>query len=163
MLIYKITNLVHGRVYIGQTVQSNPKMRWYSHWDYVKKGRKSYLYDSMRKHGMHNFSWEIIDRAGSVEELNKLEAKWLDYYRSAGEVYNNREAGGNKLHSAESIERMRLAQKLRHATKKVSGWKRRDGGAMKGKHHKEESKIKSSISNKITWATKRRNNVNANV
>ena len=86
MLIYKITNLVHGRVYIGQTIQSNPKMRWYSHWDYVRKGRKSYLYDSMRKHGMENFNWEIIDRADTVEQLNELEVKWLNYYRSIGEV-----------------------------------------------------------------------------
>jgi group I intron endonuclease len=133
MLIYKITNLIHGRVYIGQTVQSNPKMRWYSHWDYVRKGRKSYLYDSMRKHGTNNFSWEVIDRASSVDELNKLEAKWLDHYRSIGEVYNNREAGDNKLHSAESIEKMRQVHKLRHATNVIGGWKRRDGGPMKGK------------------------------
>jgi group I intron endonuclease len=135
MLIYKITNLVHGRVYIGQTIQSNPKARWYSHWDYVRKGRKSYLYDSMRKHGMNNFSWEIIDQANSIEELNELEAKWLDHYRAIGEVYNNREAGGNKKHSSESIERMSVAQKLRHATRKVGGWKRIDGGPMLGKSH----------------------------
>ena len=30
---------------------------------------------------------------------------------------------------------MRVAQKLRHATTKVGGWKRRDGGPMKGKVH----------------------------
>jgi group I intron endonuclease len=131
MLIYKITNLVHGRVYIGQTIQSNPKMRWYSHWDYVRKGRKSYLYDSMRKHGMNNFSWEIIDRASSVDELNKLEAKWLDYYRSIGEVYNNREAGGNKLHSVESIKKMRQKQKEAHARRRAA-----NGGVEKHSQHK---------------------------
>lgn len=156
MLIYKITNLVHGRVYIGQTIQSNPKMRWYSHWDYVRKGRKSYLYDSMRKHGIENFSWEIIEQAKSVEELNELESKWLAHYRSVGEVYNNREAGNNKLHSAESIEKMRKAKQEQHARRraenggvekmnrvlKTSGWK-----------HSEESKLKrkewSAITNKL--------------
>ena len=50
-------------------------------------------------------------------------------------MYNNREAGNNKTHSPESIEKMRTAQKLRHATTKVGGWKRRDGGPMKGKDH----------------------------
>jgi group I intron endonuclease len=172
MLIYKITNLVHGRVYIGQTVQSNPKMRWYSHWDYVRKGRKSYLYDSMRKHGMNNFSWEVIDRASSVDELNDLEAKWLDHYRSIGEVYNNREAGGNKLHSAESIEKMRRVKREEHARRRAEGreggWKRIDGGAMRGKKH---SKVTCLCCRKIigvnTYARihghRCKENVNANV
>ena len=133
MYIYKITNNVNNKVYIGQTVQSNVKMRWYSHCDYARKGKKSYLYDSMRKHGIDQFRWEIIDQATTVEELNTKEQQWLEHYRSLGIVYNNREAGGNKLHSVESIERMRIAHRLRHATTKVGGWKRRDGGSMKDK------------------------------
>ena len=80
--------------------------------------------------------WEIIDSAKSLEELNNKEDYWLNYYRGQGfVVYNNREAGGNKTHSSESIERMRAAQKLRHATTKIGGWSRRDGGPMKGKKH----------------------------
>ena len=55
-------------------------------------------------------------------------------------MYNNREAGGNKTHSAESIKRMKTAQKLRHATTNVGGWKRQDGGAMKGKVHPGKGK-----------------------
>lgn len=135
MYIYKITNNVNNKVYIGQTIQSDAKMRWYSHCDYARKGKKSYLYDSMRKHGIDQFHWEIIDQATTLEELNTKEQHWLEHYRSLGIVYNNREAGGNKRHSIESIERMRVAQKLRHATTKVGGWKRRDGGPMKGKVH----------------------------
>ena len=89
--------------------------------------------------------WEIIDSAESLEELNNKEEHWLNYYRGQGfVVYNNREAGGNKTHSLESIEKMRAAQKLRHATTKVGGWKRRDGGAMKGKTHNDETKEKMS-------------------
>jgi len=135
MYIYKITNNVNNKVYIGQTIQSDAKMRWYSHCDYARKGKKSYLYDSMRKHGIDQFRWEIIDQATTLEELNTKEQHWLEHYKSLGIVYNNREAGGNKRHSIESIERMRVAQKLRHATTKVGGWKRRDGGPMKGKVH----------------------------
>ena len=140
MYIYKITNNVNNKVYIGQTVQSNVKMRWYSHCDYARKGKKSYLYDSMRKHGIDQFRWEIIDQATSLEQLNSKEQQWLEHYKSVGIVYNNREAGGNKLHSVESIERMRVAQKLRHTTTNVGGWKRRDGGPMKGKSHPKKGK-----------------------
>lgn len=144
MYIYKITNLDNQKVYIGQTVQSNAKMRWYAHCQYTRAGKKSYLYDSMRKHGIDKFFWEVIDSATGIDELNAKEEKWLDHYRNLGKVYNNREAGGNKLHSTESIERMRKAQKLRHATTKVGGWKRIDGGPMKGKKHNTETKEKMS-------------------
>ena len=155
MFIYKITNRINGKIYIGQTVQSNPKMRWYAHVNYCRKGHKSHLYDSMRKHGIEQFSWEIIEQGTSIEELNELEAKWLTYYRKLGVVYNNREAGGNKLHSAESIKKMCQVHKLRHATNLIGGWKRKDGGAMKGKQHKEDTKILMSQSAYTREARKR--------
>jgi group I intron endonuclease len=136
MHIYKITNTVNGKIYIGQTIQQNPKMRWYSHLADARGGKKSYLLDSIRKYGPEQFDWQIIDSAVSIDDLNLKEEYWLNIFRQQGiTVYNNREAGRNKTHSPESIERMRAAQKLRHATKKVGGWKRRDGGCMKGKPH----------------------------
>lgn len=136
MHIYKITNIINQKVYIGQTVQRNPKMRWYAHLANARRGKKSYLYDSIRKYSKESFVWEVIDCAASIDELNDKEEHWLNYYREQGiTVYNNRNAGGNKTHSPESIERMKVAQKLRHATTTVGGWKRQDGGAMKGKSH----------------------------
>ena len=133
MHIYKITNTANGKIYIGQTIQKDPKMRWYAHCDYARKGKKSHLYDSMRKHGVDKFCWEIIDQANTVDALNFKEQQWLNQYRELGVVYNNREAGGNKTHSQESIKKMCLVQKQRHATTVVGGWKRKDGGAMRGK------------------------------
>jgi len=159
MIIYKITNCINGKIYIGQTVQTNPKMRWYSHQADARKGKKSHLYDSMRKHEVENFLWEIIDQADTVEQLSELEAKWLNHYRLGGEVYNNREAGGNKTHNAESIEKMRRVKKDEHAQRRregrEGGWKRRDGGPMKGKIHKESTKILMSQSAYTREARKR--------
>lgn len=139
MFIYKITNLVNQKVYIGQTIQINPRMRWYSHQADARKGKKSYLYDSMRKHGIDNFTWEVIDLASDLDDLNSKEEYWLKYYRNLGVVYNNREAGGNKIHSEKSILKMQESQRQAHARRKKEGrdggWKRADGGAMKGKIH----------------------------
>lgn len=141
MYIYTIKNLVNGKMYVGQTIQSNAKMRWYSHCDMMRKGKKSYLYDSMRKYGIENFLWEIVDQGTSVEHLNELETLWADKLRVQGiTLYNNRETGGNKKHSAKSIEKMKQVQKLRHATNIIGGWKRRDGGAMLGKSHPGKGK-----------------------
>ena len=132
---------MNNKVYIGQTVQANPKMRWYAHLADARRGKKSYLLDSIRKHGKESFVWEIIDSAVSIDDLNNKEDYWLNYYRNQGiTVYNNREAGGNKTHSPESIQRMQLAQKLRHTTTNVGGWKRQDGGAMLGKTHPGKGK-----------------------
>lgn len=136
MYIYTIKNLVNGKMYVGQIIQTNPKMRWYAHCDMMRKGKKSHLYDSMRKHGVESFLWEVVDTAVSIEHLNNLETAWANKLKEQGIVlYNNRETGGNKRHSAESIGKMRAVHKLRHATQTIGGWKRRDGGAMFGKKH----------------------------
>ena len=134
MYIYTITNLVNGKMYVGQTIQTNPRMRWYAHCDMARKNKKSYLYDSMRKYGIDQFEWKIVDSASTINELNALETAWANKLKSQGIVlYNNRETGGNKKHSPESIEKMRKVHKLRHATTDVGGWKRKDGGPMLGK------------------------------
>jgi group I intron endonuclease len=150
MIIYKITNLVNGKVYIGQTVQKNPKARWYDHSAKVRTGVINPLYCSMRKHGVDKFSWEVIDTATSLETLNELEVKWLAHYRALGPVYNNREAGNNKIHSAQSIEKMKDAQTAAHARRRAEGrdggWTRIDGGPMLGK---KQSKVSCLCCKKI--------------
>jgi group I intron endonuclease len=158
MVIYKITNQVNGKVYIGQTIQTNPKMRWYSHQADARNGKKTHLYNSIRKHGVENFLWEIIDRANNVEQLNELEFKWLAHYRKLGKVYNNREAGGNKTHSAESIEKMRYAKREQHARR------RNDNGGIEkmnrvlktsGWRNSEQGKLNKSIAAKQKYARMR--------
>jgi group I intron endonuclease len=144
MNIYKITNTHNGKVYIGQTVQKNPKMRWYQHCADARSGKESHLCYSMRKYGVDKFLWEVIDTAVSIEDLNHKEELWLNHYKQFTECYNIREAGGNKLHNPESIEKMKLAQKAAHARRRANGkdggWIRRDGGPMKGKIHPKKGK-----------------------
>lgn len=144
MYIYVITNTINDKMYIGQTVQKNPKMRWYAHQYDARTGKKTHLNDSIRKYGVDNFTWEIIDQTDTLDKLNDLEDKWLNHYRVLTEVYNVREAGGNMLHSTESIEKMRESQRLAHARRRANGteggWTRRDGGPMKGKTHPGKGK-----------------------
>lgn len=160
MYIYTINNLFNGKMYVGQTVQSNAKMRWYSHQADARSGKKSHLYDSIRKYGVENFLWEVVDSAGDIDQLNELETLWANKLRAQGVVlYNNRGTGKNKRHSAESIERMKNAQRKAHTRRRTEGreggWKRIDGGAMRGKKHKEGTKILMSQSAFTREARKR--------
>ena len=147
MYIYKITNLINNKIYIGQTVQKNPKMRWYAHLAYARNGVKAHLYDSIRKYGKENFKWEVLQQANDIDELNILETRWADLCRLQGFVlYNNRQTGNNKLHSEKSKQKMKESQRAAHARRRAEGteggWKRIDGGAMKGKKLTDEQKQK---------------------
>jgi len=66
--IYKITNLIDAKVYIGQT--NNPQKRWKEHqrlgsMTYINnKNKHSRLYLAMRKYGVENFTFEVIEAIG---------------------------------------------------------------------------------------------------
>ena len=83
MIIYKATNLVNGKVYVGQTVNTL-KYRKDQHWrEAICPSRKNvHFHNALLKYGIDNFEFEIIDRARDVDELNKKEAYWIDYYKS---------------------------------------------------------------------------------
>ena len=158
-IIYKITNSINGKVYIGQTVQKNPKMRWYDHQAKARCGVNQPLFNAIRKYGVENFTWEVVDQADSLEALNKLEEQYVEQYDSMNSGYNVRKAGGNKLHNVTSIEKMKESQKKVHSRRRKEGrdggWKRIDGGPMKGKTHKESTKILMSQSAYTREARKR--------
>jgi group I intron endonuclease len=78
MDVYKITNLVNKKVYIGIT--NNYLVRW----KYHKRNRvptsKEYnkvLYSAFRKYGIENFKFELIQQNLSIEEGKKLEIKLI--------------------------------------------------------------------------------------
>ena len=79
MFIYKITNLVNQKIYIGLDTGPESEMRrWKSHRSsYLKYKGKSKLYASMRKYGIENFVCEIIDRANTTQELRDKEEFWI--------------------------------------------------------------------------------------
>lgn len=77
--IYKITNLINNKVYIGQS--KNPKKRWYEHCLEASNLRKNQLlYNAIRKYGVNNFKLEVIE--GPIENYNEREIYWIEYYNS---------------------------------------------------------------------------------
>lgn len=104
--IYKITNLINGKIYIGKSL--NIKARFWAHKSYYKtnapsKNNKYWhnkLYTAMREFGIENFSFEVIEECNS-EDLNQREIYWIDYYNSYNEGYNMTLGGdGGSNHEA---------------------------------------------------------------
>lgn len=157
MYVYKFTHLESGRCYIGQTIQ-NPNRRRLEHISGSRTSKKTYhFHNALKKYGVGAFTFEVIDSTSSLEELNLLEEKYVDQYDSINNGFNIRQAGGNKLHSTESKQRMSDAQKAAHSRRKIEGrdggWKRKDGGPMKGKVHPNKggtSLLKGKMKGK-TW------------
>jgi len=89
--IYKITNLVNNKIYIGKTVVSEPR-RWQAHVWYAHNDIKKdcpYLCNAINKYGKENFKREIIEEIDD-KNLFEREIYWINYYAS-----NNHEIGYN--------------------------------------------------------------------
>lgn len=83
--IYKIQNLVNGKIYIGQSVHI--QARFSQHKREAKNGNTRPLYNAIRKYGIENFSFEIIEEC-SKEMLNEREIYWIKKYNSFHSGYN---------------------------------------------------------------------------
>lgn len=88
--IYKITNNINGKSYIGQSI--NILQRWKAHKNKFKTEEYP-LYRAMRKYGIENFSFEIIEEC-SEKDLNEREIYWIKFFQSFGEKGYNLTRGG---------------------------------------------------------------------
>lgn len=91
--IYKITNQLNGKCYIGQSIDI--KMRWIQHLYCGKNGiQKGKLYPAMLHDGIDNFQFEVLEECNlSQEELNNKERYWINYYNSFNNGYNSTPGG----------------------------------------------------------------------
>jgi group I intron endonuclease len=110
MLIYKISNTINNKVYIGRTCFSI-ETRFKQHVIEANGGCNYKLHAAMRKYGIDKFSIEIIDIATSIEELKLLETKWIQQENSFVNGYNATDKqGGISSHTTEAKQKMRLAK-----------------------------------------------------
>lgn len=128
MVIYKITNTVTGKLYIGLTSVSL-RERWTNHKSNCKNPDKytSALYCSMRKHGIDNFTIGQIDTATSLEELNIKEQTYIKALNTlAPNGYNLDDGGGSQ--NCHPDTRVKISKAL-----KGRAIKNRMNGAPKGR------------------------------
>ena len=81
--IYKITNKIDGKCYIGQSVDIHE--RWIKHRSRpFQKNDKCYdtcLYRAIRKYGLENFDFDVVEEC-DYDSLNEREIFYIDFYNS---------------------------------------------------------------------------------
>lgn len=110
MWIYKITNLINNKVYIGQTRRSIND-RWRDHCTLTKSKHRSLIRLAIAKYGENSFKVEAITQCESVDELNQKEQvliKELDTLSPKG--YNLDSGGKSKIVHIDSRKKMSLAK-----------------------------------------------------
>lgn len=89
--IYRITNKLNNKCYVGQSV--NIKKRW----QYYRHGSKDNtpILFAIRKYGVDNFSFEIIEEC-TIEIINDREKYWIEKLNSISPFGYNLSSGGRK-------------------------------------------------------------------
>lgn len=97
--IYKITNLINGHAYIGQS--KDIERRWQDHQFYSNDNTA--IHTAFKKYGIKNFSFEIIEEC-SLEELDKKEIYWIKFFNTYYDGYNETLGGqGGYLINREEV------------------------------------------------------------
>jgi group I intron endonuclease len=87
MIIYKVTNKLNSKVYIGQTSKSlNERKR--AHYKQSRLRSKTNFHRALAKYSILDFTWEEIKVANSRENLNDLEKHFIEKYDSFKSGYN---------------------------------------------------------------------------
>ena len=143
MVVYKATNLINAKRYIGQTTCSL-NSRKQKHFSTSKIRCRLYFHKALRKYGKDHFVWEVIRICGNIDELNAWEQYYILYYDSMRWGYNLESGGKNCITSEETKKKI----KEKHAD--FSGKKH----WFYGKHFSDEHKKKIGNANRGRKATK---------
>lgn len=146
--IYKITNLINGKIYIGQSI--NYTKRWKDHIkDSSKINPPSMIGRAIKKYNVENFSFELIEEAYSALELNFLEELYIKKHKSFV-----RKNGYNLIYYDFGNQRLSEETKLKiksvKSTKEAIKLARIHGGMNRGK--KSDKSLYIGVEKlKTTW------------
>ena len=92
MLIYKVTNKLNGKIYIGKTKQTLSK-RKSAHYKRVMENSPTNFHNALRLYGKDNFIWEILIECDDNIKLNEYEIHFINEYDTYKNGYNMTEGG----------------------------------------------------------------------
>ena len=113
--IYKITNDINQKVYIGKTERSIEE-RFKEHCRTYRQERceKRSLYAAMKKYGTEHFHVELIEETDNPEEREQY---WIKFYNSYGSTGYNATMGGDSKKYIDYDEIVRIYQEIQNVKK----------------------------------------------
>jgi len=161
--IYKITNTVNNKIYIGRTkVPSYRKRQHLSFGINPISSKVQKIHKAINELGHNNFTFEVFEKVDNYYESCEKELYWINFYNSCDDTYGYNEKSGSThtvILSSEDKERMSLrvgseknpmygkthAQDTKNKlSKKFSG----SGNPFYGRIHSDETKKKIGKSSK---------------
>ena len=121
MYIYKITNDINNKIYIGKTINS-VEDRFKRHiQDAMSNRLDTHFARAIREYGPEHFHVTSIDMASNESELDQKEQYWIQYYNSYNDGYNSTLGGegGNTYIGKTTKEMNEIKQKIRES--KIGG------------------------------------------
>ncbi len=101
MIVYKATNNLNGKVYIGQTIGTLANRKAHHIYDAANDCRW-YFHNAVRKHGKDNFYWVVLNECDDRNILNQLEEHYISCYDSVNTGYNLTSGGDSDLFSSDT-------------------------------------------------------------
>ena len=103
--LYKITNLINNKIYIGQTV--HPEKRWWEHCNRAKTNYDNYpIHLAINKYGEENFSFEVLEWS---EDYDNRERELIQQFNSLSpNGYNLIEGGPSPIMYGENHPRNKV-------------------------------------------------------
>jgi len=134
MYVYKTTNLITEKIYIGKRVYREKDDNWYL-------GSGIYLKRSIKKYGRENFIKEIIEWCDNKNILNEREIYWINHFNSrCSKIGYNLSKGGEGGNVGEEAY-IKISNKLK-GIKKSKEVCNKISEALKDKPKSEEHKEK---------------------
>jgi group I intron endonuclease len=82
MIVYGITNLKDGKIYIGQTVGTLDERASRHFFSAFHNGSIAPLYEALRRDGIQSFKWQVIAECETRDEMFQLEAETIERLNS---------------------------------------------------------------------------------
>lgn len=142
MIIYKTTNLINGKFYVGKDSKNDP----------FYFGSGALLNVAIKKYGKDNFKKEILEEVSSIEILDIREIYWINELNSADRnIGYNITPGGtggntyaNNPNYDNIIEKLKKRKHTEETKKKISenNWQKKNIGPMSGIKWSNERRLK---------------------
>lgn len=152
--IYTITNLIDGKQYVGKT-SSDPQKYWRWHVSRAERGvdPSKLLYRAMSKHGIENFSFDILVQIPRNElkefnnELDRLETHYIEKLNTYNNGYNMTLGGDGAAGAVRSQEFKDNLRVIKTGVKRPE-WVKQKMRMPKSEEHKRKLSVPKSEEHK---------------